>query len=101
MTSVGTVLRVAEFRRRLDNRATSNQFHHLNLCFGIPPPGNDSRLRALRVQALIKPMEMMDRSVAVADAEAVGGGDRGADPVLGLANGGFQVLAPGQAGRDG
>jgi hypothetical protein len=27
MTSVGTVLRVAEFRRRLYNGATSNQFH--------------------------------------------------------------------------
>ena len=33
----------------------------------------------------VKPVEMMDRSVAVADAEAIGGGDRGADPGLGVA----------------
>ena len=46
-------------------------------------------------------MEMMDRPMAVADAKAIGRGDRGADPVLGLANRGFQVLAFGKASRDG
>ena len=42
----------------------------------------------------------MDRPVAVADAEAIGRGDRGADPGLGVANRGFHVLALGKAGRD-
>jgi hypothetical protein len=49
----------------------------------------------------IKLMEMMDRSVAVADVEAVGGRDRGAHPGLGVANRGFQVLALGKAGGNG
>ena len=46
-------------------------------------------------------MKMMDRSMAVADAEAVGTGDRGADPGFGMAHRGFQILALGEAGGDG
>ncbi len=48
----------------------------------------------------IEPMEMMDRAVAVADTEAVGRGDRGADQGLGVAHGGFHRLAFGKAGGD-
>ena len=48
----------------------------------------------------IKLMKMMDRSVAVADVEAVGCRDRSADPGLGVANRGFQILTLGKAGRD-
>ena len=36
---------------------------------------------------------MMDRPVAMADAEAVGGCYRSADPGLGVADGGLQILA--------
>ena len=50
---------------------------------------------------LIKPVKMMDRPVAMADAEAVGRRDRGADPGLGVAHGGFHVLALCQPGSDG
>ena len=39
--------------------------------------------------------------MAVADAEAIGCCNRGADPDLGMANRGFHVLALGKAGRDG
>src|SRR5580700_8874366 len=46
-------------------------------------------------------MEMMDRPMAVADAEAVAGGDRGTDERLGVANRGFQILALGEASGDG
>jgi hypothetical protein len=48
----------------------------------------------------VKPVKMMDRSMAVADAKAIGGRDRGADPGLGMANRGLQVLTPGKASRD-
>ena len=50
---------------------------------------------------LIKPMEMMDRPMAMADTEPVGGGDSRADPGLGVAYRGFQLLALGEAGGDG
>ena len=43
----------------------------------------------------------MDRPVAVTDTEAIGRRDRGADPGLGSANGGFEILAFGKAGGDG
>ena len=46
-------------------------------------------------------MEMMDRSIAVADVETIGRGDRGVDPGLGSANRGFQVVTLGKAGGDG
>ena len=46
---------------------------------------------------LIKLVKMMHRAVAVADGETVGGGDRGADPGLGVAHGGFHVVALGEA----
>jgi len=49
---------------------------------------------------LVKAVKMMDRPVAMADTEAIGRRDRGADPGLGLANGGFQILAFGKAGGD-
>src|ERR1700676_4649800 len=49
----------------------------------------------------VKPMKMMDRPVAVADTDPIGRGDRGADPGLGIANRGFQLLAPGKARRNG
>ena len=42
---------------------------------------------------LVKPVEMVDRPVTVTDAETVGGGNRGADPGLGVADRGFHVLA--------
>src|SRR3954470_24706394 len=44
---------------------------------------------------------MMDRAVAMSDAEAVSGGDRIADPDLGMANRGDEILAPGEPGGDG
>ena len=50
--------------------------------------------------SLVEPVKMMDRSMAMADAEPVGGRDRGADPGLGMTNRGIQVLAPGEAGRN-
>ena len=46
-------------------------------------------------------MEMMDRSIAVADVETIGRRDRGVDPGLGIANRGFHALALGKAGGDG
>jgi len=45
-------------------------------------------------------MKMMDRAMAVADTEAIGGGNRGADPGLGVADRGFHVLALRKAGSD-
>src|SRR6476469_5995556 len=50
---------------------------------------------------LVKPMEMMDRSIAVADVETIGCRDRGTDPGLGIADRGFHVVTPGQTGGDG
>ena len=50
---------------------------------------------------LVKPMKMMDRPMAVADAEAIGGRDRRTDPCLGVAHGGFEILALGEACCDG
>jgi hypothetical protein len=49
----------------------------------------------------IKFVEMMDRSVAMSDAEVVGAGDCGADPGLGVAHRGFHVFAFGKEGCDG
>jgi hypothetical protein len=49
----------------------------------------------------IKLMKMMDRSVAVADVETIRRRDRGADPGLGMAHRGFEILALGKAGGDG
>ena len=46
-------------------------------------------------------MEMMDRPVAVADAEAVAGCDRGADEGLGAANVSDGGVAPGGGGSIG
>ena len=45
-------------------------------------------------------MKMMDRPMAVADAETIGRCDCGADPGLGMANRGFQILALGKARSD-
>ena len=45
-------------------------------------------------------MKMMDRSMAAADAQPIGGRDRGANPVLGVSHGRFQLLALGKPGRD-
>ena len=53
------------------------------------------------VAALVKPMKMMDRSVAVADVEAIGRRNRGTNPGLGMTNRGFNVLALDEAGGDG
>ncbi len=39
--------------------------------------------------------------MAVADAEAIGGRDRRTDPCLGVAHGGFEILALGEACCDG
>src|SRR3954464_6156054 len=63
-----------------------------------PPqePGAAARSRAASVEFV----EMMDRAVAVADAEAVGGRDRRADPGLGVAHGALEILAPGEPGGD-
>jgi hypothetical protein len=46
-------------------------------------------------------MKMMDWSVAMADAEANSGRDRGADPGLGIANRGFEFVALRKPGCDG
>ena len=51
--------------------------------------------------ASVKSVKMMHRPVAVADGETIGGGDGGADPGLGVAHGGFHVLALGEASGDG
>jgi 1-acyl-sn-glycerol-3-phosphate acyltransferase len=53
------------------------------------------------LRATDRSMKVIDRAVAMADVEAIGGGNRGTDPALGAANGGFQVVAFGEAGRDG
>src|SRR3984893_12805728 len=58
-------------------------------------PGTTSNFRS------IKAMKMMDRPMAVADAEAIGRCDCGADPGLGMANRGFHLVALGQPRRDG
>ena len=52
-------------------------------------------------RASIKFVKMMDRSVAMADAEAIGAGDRGADPGFGVAHRGFHLFALGKEGGDG
>jgi hypothetical protein len=49
----------------------------------------------------IKSVKMMDRPVAVADAEAICGRDRGTDPCLGVANRGFELVALRKASCDG
>jgi hypothetical protein len=41
----------------------------------------------------VKPVKMMDRPVAVADAELICCRDRGADPGLGVADGSFHIFA--------
>ena len=46
-------------------------------------------------------MKVMDRSIAVADVETIGGRNRGVDPGLGIANRGFHVVTPGKTGSDG
>ena len=51
--------------------------------------------------ASIKPMKMMDRPMAVADVETIGRRDRRADPCLGVAHRGFEILALGEACCDG
>src|SRR5215467_3567023 len=48
----------------------------------------------------IDAVEMMDRPVAVTDAEAVGSGNRRADPGLGVVDGLVQWLALGKSGCD-
>ena len=50
---------------------------------------------------LVESMKMVDRPMAVADAEAIGRRDRGADPGLGVAHRGFHVFALRKAGGDG
>src|ERR1700679_3520761 len=45
----------------------------------------------------IKPVKMMDRAVAMSDAQAVGGGDRFRDPCLRVAHGRIQRFAFGKA----
>src|SRR3954447_21426727 len=56
-----------------------------------PPqePGAAARSRPASVEF----MEMMDRAVAVADAEAIGGRDRRADPGLGFSPGAPAIAA--------
>src|SRR5712671_6352685 len=49
----------------------------------------------------IKSVKMMDRPMAVADAETIGRRDRGADPGLGVAHRGFKLLAFRKTRRDG
>src|SRR6266576_7343112 len=49
----------------------------------------------------IKSVKMMDRPMAVADAETIGRRDRGADPGLGVAHRGFKLLALCKPCRDG
>src|ERR1700722_16371323 len=49
----------------------------------------------------VKPVEMMDRPMAVTGTEMVRRGDRGADKGLGVANGGFHLFALGETGGDG
>src|SRR4051795_7822760 len=58
--------------------------------------GTAARSRATSV----KFMDMMDRAVAVADAEAVGGRDRRANPGLGVAHGALEILASGEPRGD-
>jgi hypothetical protein len=55
--------------------------------------GDEYRSRLKAKTTSIKPMEMMDRPVAMADAETIGGGDCGTDPALGVANRGFEIVA--------
>ena len=57
-------------------------------------------LTAPREPASVKLMEMMDRPVAVADAETVGSRDRRADPGLGIAHGRLEILTLGKARGD-
>jgi hypothetical protein len=54
-----------------------------------------------RGRASIKRVKMVDRPVAEADVEPIGGCDRGTDPGLGATNSGFQVVAFRKARRDG
>src|SRR6185295_7162477 len=49
-------------------------------------------------KASIEAVEMMDRAVTMPDTEAVCGGDRGVDPGLGVAHGGFHAFALGKPG---
>src|SRR5882757_2823431 len=53
------------------------------------------------IRRLVEFMKMMDRPVAMADAEAIRGRDRGADPGFCVAHGGFHVRALCESGRDG
>ena len=48
---------------------------------------------ASRTPESVKLVEMMDRPVAVTDAETVGRCDRRADPALGVAHGRLEILA--------
>jgi transposase len=57
--------------------------------------------RRVATRTSIKSMKMMDRPVAVADAEAIGCSNRRADPDLGIANRGLHVLALRQTRGDG
>src|SRR5665213_1121276 len=63
-----------------------------------PDPRTPSRGEAR--SALIKPVKMMDRAMPMADTETIGRHDRRADPGLGIAHRGFQLLAFGEACRD-
>ena len=58
-------------------------------------------IHAAEVAASVKPMKMMDRSMAVADAKLIGCRNCRADPDLGIANRGFHVLALRKPRRDG
>ena len=49
----------------------------------------------------IERVEMMDWSMAVTDAQAIGRGNRRSHPGFGVANGGLQIVAFGKARRDG
>ena len=53
------------------------------------------------VVVVIQPVEMMDRAMAVTDAEPVRRRDCFSDVSLRAPHGGFHVVAPGEAGRDG
>lgn len=57
-------------------------------------------LHGSAVVGLVKSMKMMDRSMAVADLEAIGRRDRCAHPGLGMAHRRFQLLALGKTRRD-
>src|SRR5712671_4506128 len=68
---------------------------------GSSPSGQLATMVNAFVGTLIEFVKMMDRSMAVADAELIRPYDRGADPRLGFANGSLHGIALRQSRRDG